>query len=106
MRTHRTMYFLNLHDAGVFNTFICGQTGSGKSVLVQDLIVHALKYDPFVTILDHGRSYEALTKLVGGTYVRLGGEKLPFEANPFELQPTPGNLRFLFQFFRFLIEVL
>ena len=53
----------------VGHTLVLGATGSGKSFLINFLLVQALKYDPQVLVLDLGRSYRYLTRFVGGKYL-------------------------------------
>ena len=50
----------------VGHTVIFGATGSGKSFLVNFLLLQALQYDPRVMILDLGGSYRWITKFLGG----------------------------------------
>jgi type IV secretion/conjugal transfer VirB4 family ATPase len=101
---HSTPYFLNLHSADVAHTLVLGATGSGKSFLLNFLVTHLQKYDPFTCIFDLGGSYESTTRLFQGAYLKLGIEQLGIRINPFSLPPTPDNLHFLFLFFKVLIE--
>jgi type IV secretion system protein VirB4 len=101
---HGSPYFFNLHCADIAHTLILGATGSGKSFLLNFLLTHLQKYEPFTCIFDLGGSYEATTQLFGGTYLKVGIEKLGFTINPFSLAPTPDNLHFLFSFLKVLIE--
>jgi len=101
---HGSPYFFNLHWGDIAHTVILGATGSGKSFLLNFLLTHLQKYEPFTCIFDLGGSYEATTQLFGGTYLRVGIEKRGFTINPFSLAPTPDNLHFLFSFLKVLIE--
>jgi type IV secretion/conjugal transfer VirB4 family ATPase len=101
---HASPYFLNLHCADIAHSLILGATGSGKSFLVNFLLTHLQKYDPFTCIFDLGGSYEATTQLFDGAYVRVGIENRAFTINPFCLPPTDDNLNFLFSFVKVLIE--
>src|ERR1700683_921852 len=69
---HRTPYFLNLHYRDVAHTMILGRTGSGKSFTLNFLITNLQKYQPHTFIFDLGGSFESLTQLFGGSYVRVG----------------------------------
>ena len=100
---HGTPYFLNLHYRDVAHTMILGRTGSGKSFLVNFLITNLQKYDPFTFIFDLGGSFESLTRLFGGTYLRVGAESADFSINPFSLPPTKANLDFLSLFVKVLL---
>ena len=66
---HQTPYAFNLHVQDVGHTLVLGATGSGKSFLLNFLITHAQKYDPFTVVLDLGHSYRKLATLLGGRYL-------------------------------------
>lgn len=100
---HGTPYFLNLHYRDTAHTMILGRTGSGKSFLLNFLITNLQKYDPFTFIFDLGGSFESLTHLFGGSYLRVGLESAAFRINPFCLPPTKANLDFLTVFVRVLL---
>lgn len=101
---NNTPYFLNLHNGEVANTFISGVPGSGKSVLSNFILSNAQKYHPQTYIFDIGGSFESLTEIFGGSYMNVGQRASSFTINPFSLEPTTGNLEFLFSFFRILVE--
>jgi type IV secretion/conjugal transfer VirB4 family ATPase len=101
---HNTPYFLNLHHRDVAHTMILGRTGSGKSFLLNFLITNMQKYDPYTFIFDLGGSFESLTRLFGGTYVRVGLTSPGFKSNPFSVAPTKENLDFLALFLKVLIQ--
>ena len=101
---HGTPYFFNLHAGDIAHSLILGATGSGKSFLLNFLLTHLQKYEPFTCIFDLGGSYEATTQLFNGAYLRIGIERRSFTVNPFSLPPTPENLHFLFSFVKVLIE--
>jgi type IV secretion system protein VirB4 len=101
---HNTPYFLNLHHRDVAHTMILGRTGSGKSFLLNFLITNMQKYDPYTFIFDLGGSFESLTRLFGGTYVRVGLNTPGFKINPFSVPPTKQNLDFLALFLKVLIQ--
>jgi type IV secretion system protein VirB4 len=82
---------------------ILGRTGSGKSFLLNFLITNLQKYDPFTFIFDLGGSFESLTRLFGGSYLRVGLESTDFTINPFCLPPTKANLDFLALFVKVLL---
>jgi type IV secretion/conjugal transfer VirB4 family ATPase len=101
---HHTPYFLNLHYRDVAHTMILGRTGSGKSFLLNFLITNLQKYAPHTFIFDLGGSFESLTQLFGGSYVRVGLEAGDFKINPFSLPPSKENLDFLALFLKVLIQ--
>jgi type IV secretion system protein VirB4 len=101
---HHTPYFLNLHYRDIAHTMILGRTGAGKSFLLNFLITNLQKYEPHTFIFDLGGSFESLTQLFGGSYVRVGLESEDFRINPFSLPPTKENLDFLALFLKVLIQ--
>jgi len=101
---HKTPYYLNLHYQDVAHTMILGRTGAGKSFLLNFLITNLQKYDPSTFIFDLGGSFESLTKLFNGGYVRMGLNSPSFNINPFCVQPTKPNLDFLAMFVKVLME--
>jgi type IV secretion system protein VirB4 len=111
--TDGTPFYLNLHQRiqdgngnssdDVAHTFLTGRTGSGKSFFANFLTLGLQKYDPRTFIFDLGGSYEKLTHLLGGSYLKIGGEKPDYRINPFSLEPTASNLEFLFSLVQVLI---
>lgn len=70
-----TPFRLSLHVDGVGHTMICGPSGGGKSVLLNTLEAHFLKYeDSNVFIFDKAASSRALTLAVGGNFYNLAAE--------------------------------
>jgi type IV secretion/conjugal transfer VirB4 family ATPase len=101
---HHTPYFLNLHYRDVAHTMILGRTGAGKSFLLNFLITNLQKYAPHTFIFDLGGSFESVTRLFGGSYIRVGLESDDFKINPFSLPPTKENLDFLALFLKVLLQ--
>jgi len=101
---HHTPYYLNLHHGDIAHTVVLGRTGSGKSFLLNFLITNLQKYEPYTFIFDLGGSFESLTRLFGGSYLRVGLESRDFKINPFALPPSKRNLDFLSIFVRVLAE--
>ncbi len=101
--SHGTPYFLNLHYRDTAHSMILGRSGSGKSFLLNFLITNLQKYDPYTFIFDVGGSFESLTRLFGGSYLRVGVESADFTINPFCLPPTKTNLDFLSLFLKVLL---
>jgi len=101
---HGSPYFLNLHYRDVAHTIILGRTGAGKSFLLNFLITNLQKYQPHTFIFDLGGSFESLTRLFDGSYVRVGLESEDFKINPFSLPATKENLDFLTLFVKVLLQ--
>ncbi len=101
-RAHSAYYF-SLHasdpsdsnsrrDAG--HTFICGPTGSGKTVLIGFLVAMLARQGVTQVVLDKDRGLECLVRALGGEYLTLrNGFATGF--NPLQLPPGPGHLEFL-----------
>ena len=102
--THRTPYYLNLHCKDTAHSVILGRTGAGKSFLLNFLITNLQKYDPYTFIFDLGGSFENLTRLFEGTYVKVGLHSAGFKINPFCLPKTKSNLDFLALFVKVLTD--
>jgi len=101
---HRTPYYFNLHHRDVAHTMVLGRTGAGKSFLLNFLITNLQKYEPYTFIFDLGGSFESLTQLFRGAYVRVGMNCPDFRINPFSLPPIKQNLDFLTLFVKVLAE--
>jgi type IV secretion/conjugal transfer VirB4 family ATPase len=101
---HQAPYYVNLHHRDVAHTMILGKTGSGKSFLLNFLITNLQKYEPYTFIFDLGGSFESLTQLFKGAYVRVGMNSPDFRINPFSLEPVKQNLDFLVLFVKVLAE--
>ena len=70
------------HNRGNYNMAITGGSGSGKSVFTQDNICAQLATGARVVVVDVGRSYFKLSRLLDGTFVVFSkGENL--QINPF-----------------------
>ncbi len=66
---------LNIHVADKGHTMVVGPSGSGKSVLLNTLEAHFLKYpDSRIFIFDKAASSRALTLSVGGHFYNLAAE--------------------------------
>ena len=84
------------------NIFIAGITRAGKSVLVMDLLLQALRLGARIIVLDKGNSYRRFCQLLGGTHIILDAARLP-RLNPFVGRLTPERLPILW---RLLAEMM
>ena len=101
-RAHSAYYF-SLHasdpsdgnsrrDAG--HTFICGPTGSGKTVLIGFLVAMLARQGVTQVVLDKDRGLDRLVRALGGEYLTLrNGHATGF--NPLQLPADAGHLEFL-----------
>jgi type IV secretion system protein VirB4 len=110
----RSPYYFSLHasdpkdpDGGsrkdTGHTFICGPTGSGKTVF--DGFILAMLHRQGVTqvVFDKDRGLEILVRALNGTYLPLkNGVSTGF--NPLQLPITPANVEFLKTWLRSLVR--
>src|ERR1700722_13846315 len=76
------------------HTFICGPTGSGKTVFIGFLVTMLYRQGATQVIFDKDRGLEILVRALGGEYLPLNNGA-PTGLNPLQLEPTPDNLEFL-----------
>ncbi|MGZ3783876.1 MAG: VirB4 family type IV secretion system protein [Bdellovibrio sp.] len=81
------------------NMLISGGSGSGKSFCANILLLHLLKENPKIFIVDIGNSYGRLCEMLGGESVRFGLD-MAFSLNPFDLlegetNPSGEKIKFL-----------
>ncbi len=72
----------DLFDNEAPHAVISGATGVGKSVLVNDMIVQAMRLNPIIFTIDKGGSYERMCELFGGQYLTVDLDH-PVAINPF-----------------------
>lgn len=72
------------NKAGNHNIAICGKSGSGKSVLLQELCTALRGAGAKVVVIDDGRSFEHSVKLQGGRFVEFTLAS-GFSLNPFSM---------------------
>jgi type IV secretion system protein VirB4 len=110
----RSPYYFSLHasdpkdpDGGsrkdTGHTFVCGPTGSGKSVLIGFLVALLRRQGATQVLFDKDRGLEILVRALGGTYVPLKNG-VPTGFNPLQLQPTAENVEFLKTWLRALVR--
>lgn len=68
--------------SGNFNINVIGPSGVGKSVFLQELASSMLSQNTRVFVLDIGKSYASLAKLLGGEIIEFGALST-FTINPF-----------------------
>lgn len=106
-------YYFNFHvspprrdstgEALPGNTFICGATGAGKTVLQTSLLAFSLKYPGLRAVcFDKDRGMEIGIRALGGAYRALERGK-PTGFNPFQLAPSEENLQFAERLVRLLV---
>ena len=85
------------------HTFVCGPTGSGKTVLIGFLVSMLARQDVTQVIFDKDHGLEILVRALGGIYLPLRNGQ-PTGFNPLQLPETPGNLGFLKTWLRALVR--
>lgn len=110
----RSPYYFSLHasdphdpDGGsrkdTGHTFICGPTGSGKSVLIGFLVTLLARQGVTQVLFDKDRGLDILTRALGGTYLPLRNG-VPTGFNPLQLPPTAETIEFLKVWLRALVR--
>ncbi len=97
----RTPFFQDVYVDGVRVMLIIGPTGSGKSVHANAAVALEQKYGGFTYIFDIGGSYESVVELYGGKVDRVGKDGP--RVNPFALEPTESNIKFIYSFIKLLL---
>ncbi len=76
------------------HTFICGPTGSGKTVFIGFLVAMLARQGVTQVLFDKDRGLEILVRALGGRYLPIrNGHDTGF--NPLQLPESPANLEFL-----------
>ena len=70
------------NDQGNYNFSIVGGSGSGKSVMTNEIAFAYLSIGTRVWIIDVGRSYEKLAKILGGDFIEFSDDS-NIRLNPF-----------------------
>ena len=94
-------YGFALHVGDIGHTFLCGPTGSGKTVLVAFLVALYHRQKTTQVIFDKDRGLEIVVRALGGRYLPLKNG-IPTGFNPLSLPLTPGNIEFLRSWLRIL----
>lgn len=74
--------YFNLFDESAlnFNVLISGQSGAGKSMIAQKLLVEELENDASVVVLDLGNSFKKTAKFYGAESLSLSFNPLQFKS--------------------------
>lgn len=89
------------------NAIIAATSGSGKSMLVQQMLMTAARQNVRVSILERGASYYYTVKYMGGEMITMSLDS-PHVINPFDLEPgqkepSKDHLSFLKSLIRHMI---
>ncbi len=110
----RSPYYFSLHasdpadpDGGsrkdTGHTFICGPTGSGKTVFIGFLVAMLERQGATQIVFDKDRGLEILVRALNGEYLGLK-HGAPTGFNPLQLPPTPAHVEFLKSWLRMLVR--
>ncbi|SFU15896.1 VirB4 family type IV secretion system protein [Mesorhizobium sp. YR577] len=64
-------YYFNFHYGDLGNTFVCGPSGAGKTVLLNFMLSQLEKHHPHVVLFDKDRGADLYVRAAGGTYLPL-----------------------------------
>ncbi|WP_087001936.1 VirB4 family type IV secretion/conjugal transfer ATPase [Rhizobium sullae] len=64
-------FYFNFHHGDLGNTFICGPSGTGKTVLVNFMLSQLEKHDPHMVFFDKDRGADLFVRAAGGAYLPL-----------------------------------
>ena len=89
-------FFFNFHVGDIGHTFICGPTGSGKTVVQNFMLAELEKLGPQQVFIDKDRGAEIFVRACGGTYLALK-TGVPTGFAPFKAldYAVPANRAFL-----------
>ena len=71
------------NEAGNYNVAVTGKSGSGKSVLMQELVAGLIGAGGEAVVIDDGRSFQHTAEALGGAFIAFG--KDPACLNPFAM---------------------
>ena len=96
-------FYFNFHFGDLGNTFVCGPSGAGKTVLVNFMLSQLEKHDPHMVFFDKDRGSDLFVRAAGGTYLPLKNGA-PTGCAPLQaLELTPANKVFLARFIAKLV---
>lgn len=91
-------------STGVGGTFVYGESGSGKTVLLSFLVAQCERLGIQVVLWDKDRGLEIVTRAVGGRYLALGN---PTDLAPLKaLTASDTDIHFLAQLIRGMISIV
>ena len=71
------------NDAGNYNVAVTGKSGSGKSVLMQELVSGLVAAGGHAVVIDDGRSFQHTAEALGGAFIQFGKDSACL--NPFAM---------------------
>ncbi|WP_331375371.1 VirB4 family type IV secretion/conjugal transfer ATPase [Sinorhizobium chiapasense] len=90
-------FYFNFHHGDLGNTFVCGPSGAGKTVLLNFMLSQLEKHDPHMVFFDKDRGADLFVRAAGGNYLPLKNG-VPTGCAPLKaLDLTAANKVFLSQ---------
>jgi len=102
-----TPYFFNFHNQQNGNTVIVGLKDTGKTTIMNFLLSQTSKISPRIFYIDTMRSSEVFINAMGGSYYRISqnaSENEKFKMNPFMIDSSAENEKFLYNFIVNLVD--
>lgn len=102
-----TPYFFNFHNQQNGNTVIVGLEDTGKTTIMNFLLSQTSKIAPKIFYIDTMRSSEVFINAMGGSYYKVSPnipEDEQFKMNPFMMDSSVENEKFLYEFIINLID--
>ncbi|MET4690704.1 VirB4 family type IV secretion/conjugal transfer ATPase [Sinorhizobium fredii] len=88
-------FYFNFHYGDLGNTFVCGPSGAGKTVLLNFMLSQLEKHGPDIVLFDKDRGADLFIRAAGGTYLPLKNGRSTGCAPLKALQLTSQNKLFL-----------
>ncbi|EJC84133.1 type IV secretion/conjugal transfer ATPase, VirB4 family [Rhizobium leguminosarum bv. trifolii WSM2297] len=88
-------FYFNFHHSDLGNTFVCGPSGAGKTVLLNFMLSQLEKHDPHMVFFDKDRGADLFVRAAGGNYLPLRNGIATGCAPLKALDLTPENKVFL-----------
>ena len=79
------------NTAGNYNVAVTGKSGSGKSVLMQELVAGIVGAGGEAVVIDDGRSFQHTAEALGGAFIAFGSD--PACLNPFAMIDSAAAAR-------------
>ncbi len=92
--TSRCPYWFNWHDRDRGNTVVFGESGSGKTVLINALSALSMHLDQRLFFFDKDRGADPFIRAIDGNYTVVSPGN-PTGFNPFSLEDTAENRSFV-----------
>ena len=102
-----TPYFFNFHNQQNGNTVIVGLEDTGKTTIMNFLLSQTSKIAPKIFYIDTMRSSEVFINAMGGSYYKISpniSENEQFKMNPFMIDSSAENEKFLYEFIVNLVD--